>query len=411
MALKNQPDAYGLVSKIIHWITALLILGLLSVGFFMAGMDFSEDKLKIYALHKSFGLLVLLLVFVRIAWHILSRKPKSLDTHAPWEKFLAHAAHAFLYFAMFALPLSGWVMSSAGDFNVGFFGIPMPDLVAKNEDLFKNARDAHEILAIILIVVVGLHMAGAFKHHFIDKDRTIKRMSRENLGFGGGAVLVVIAGLLMLPPVFYAAEEILHELQETEQEVGVTGQASIDAQTTTEAPVMQAESAVEGWAIIKDKSKIQFEATQYGQVFEGRFEIFDGSIIFNLADLATARADIMIDTASIKTGADDRDTQAIGTEWFDIAAHPQARFVSEKFESVDEKNFIAHGTLTIRGVSLPLDLPFSLEIENKDGQEQAKMKAELSLNRLDFGVGQGQWQSTDAIGNAVKIKIEVEAVK
>lgn len=402
MPIKNNPAAYGLISKSIHWITALLIFGLLSIGFIMVDLPFSEDKFKIYALHKSFGLLVLLLVFARVAWHLLSKKPKSLDTHQKWEKLLAHGVHYFLYFALFMMPISGWVMSSAGDFNVGFFGIPMPDLVGRNEGIFENAKEVHETLAIILIIMIGLHMAGAFKHHFIDRDLTLVRMTREGLGFMGGAVLVVLAGLAMLPPVYFVAMGLFENEDQAE------GIEVENVQNQVENLVPNEEGA---WSIVKDQSKIGFEATQYGQIFEGKFENFDGTIIFDPQNLAASKVDITIVIASIKTGASDRDGQAVGAEWFDIKTYPQAKFVSQSFENIAPDQYKVKGNLTLRGVSLPLEFPFDLKIIENSGQKKATMRAELSLNRLDFGIGQGQWQSTDAIGNAVRVKIAIEAMQ
>lgn len=407
MSFKNTLTTYGLASKLLHWITALCILTLLTVGFLMTEMPFNETKLSVYALHKSFGLLVLLLLFIRVVWHILSKKPKSLPTHAKWEKGLAHAAHAFLYVAMFALPLSGWIMSSAGDFNIGFFGIPMPDLVAKNEDIFKGASAAHATLAIILVVILALHIAGALKHHFIDRDETLARMTRSGLGFKGGVLITLIAGALMLPPMIFVAGEILEE--EGEEAANIeNNDAGEDAAQADTAQVTTIPAG--GWAIDKNLSTIKFTATQYGQPFEGSFG-FDGQILFDPENLASAKADITIDISSIKTGASDRDGQAKGAEWFDATKFPVARFETQSFENKGANTYLAKGTLTIRDKSLPLDLPFTLDITKKDAQETAHMTAEIKLNRLDFSIGQGQWQSTDAIGGDVKVIIDLTAGK
>lgn len=399
-------EHYHTVSKILHWMTALIILGLLSLGFYMVGLDFSEDKLKLYALHKSFGLLVLLLVFVRVVWHVIKRKPRSLPTHKVWEKALSHAAHMFLYFAMFALPLSGWVMSSAGDFNVQFFGIEMPDLVAKNEEIFKNAGKAHEILALILVVVIGLHMAGAFKHHFIDRDATLSRMSSDKVGLGGGVLLAAFAGLLFLPPVVFVAREVLHEISEEESDGANVPQEFAER---VEGVSSNITSDATRWVMDAEKSYIKFEATQYGQTFEGEFKGFTGQIFFDPEKPEQGKVLIEIDIGTIKTGSDDRDKQAVSAEWFDVQVHPRAVFEASSFTENGAGQYIAHGTLTVRGASVSVELPFSLSIEEKDARREARMEAQIILKRLDFGVGQGQWQSTDTIGGDVKIKIRVEA--
>ena len=97
--MDNKTDSYGFVLKFIHWATALLILGLLFVGFYMTTLPFGDSKLQIYMLHKSFGLLVLLLVVFRVFWKFLTPKVKHLETHKSWERVLARLTHIFLYFA------------------------------------------------------------------------------------------------------------------------------------------------------------------------------------------------------------------------------------------------------------------------------------------------------------------------
>lgn len=402
---RRETDHYPFVLKFIHWTTALLVLGLLFVGFYMAGLPFSDDKLKIYMLHKSFGLLVLAFVFVRVIAKLSSPKVRPLDTHQAWEKLLAKAAHVFLYFALFALPLSGWIMSSAGEFPVSFFGIPVPALMPKNEDVFERSRDFHEFLAFGMLALVFLHMAGAFKHHFIDRDATLQRMTGRSLGLASGFLLAGAFGALWLAP----AALVVADLGEDKglYEAAVKGQTdSEDHDPAQDEQKLDSDA----WAIVPGQSRLEFEATQYGQPFKGSFA-FDGTIVFDPDHLDRSLADISIDIASIKTGSEDRDAQAVSAEWFDAQAFPKARFVTQKFEPTDANQFIAQGTLTIRDVTLPVSFPFSLTIEKAHGERAAQMNAELTLNRLDFGVGNGQWQSTDAIGDAVKISIAVHAVR
>ena len=114
---------------------------------------------------------------------------------------------------------------------------------------------------------------------------------------------------------------------------------------------------------------------------------------------------IIIDIASIKTGSYDRDGQAISSDWFNVNEFPRAEFTANNFDDVSDGNYIAYGDILLRGVSMPVELPFSLNIN----EGEADMAAEIVLDRLDFGVGQGQWQSTDAIGNRVEVMIQVKA--
>jgi cytochrome b561/polyisoprenoid-binding protein YceI len=404
--MDNKTDSYGFVLKFIHWATALLILGLLFVGFYMTTLPFGDSKLQIYMLHKSFGLLVLLLVVVRIFWKFLTPKVKHLETHKSWERLLARLTHIFLYFALFAMPLSGWIMSSAGEFPVSFFGLPVPALTGKDHDVFESSQEFHELVALVLIVFIFLHMAGAFKHHFIDRDATLQRMTRPSLGLVSGALLAVIFGGLWLLPV----SQVVLQVKEDQGHYDEAGEDLRDRRGDESAtPDLKLDS--DEWRILPEQSRLAFTATQYGQAFEGTFT-FDGRIVFDPDHLDRSLADISIDISSIKTGSDDRDGQAKSAEWFDVEKFPKARFVTETFESTGANQYAVTGKLTIRDVTLPVSFPFTLTIEKQEqGPRTAEMRAELTLNRLDFGVGQGQWKGTETIADAVKISLLVHAVR
>ena len=133
-----EISKFHFISKSFHWLMAGMILGLLFVGFYMVGLAFSPFKLQVYGLHKSFGILVLVLGILRLGWRFIASSPKPLVTHKRWEKFLSHIIHVVLYGVIFAMPVSGWLMSSAGDFPVGLFGLfEMPDLIAKDQDVLS----------------------------------------------------------------------------------------------------------------------------------------------------------------------------------------------------------------------------------------------------------------------------------
>lgn len=177
MKLGNTPDRYGAVSKAFHWLSALLVIGLLCVGLYMTNAEKSAALFPLYGLHKSFGIVVLAVTFLRVLWHLASKKPALVDDMKKWEKAAAKGAHHFLYLCMFAMPLSGWLMSSAKGRTVKLFDtVTLPDLVGKNAELGDKLADFHELCAWVLIGVIILHATAALKHHFIEKDVTLKRM-------------------------------------------------------------------------------------------------------------------------------------------------------------------------------------------------------------------------------------------
>lgn len=177
MTLKNTAESYGSLAKGLHWVVAAIIIGVLALGLYMSDLPPDPFKFQLYGIHKAFGITVLGLAVLRLLWRFGNIVPASLPHHAQWEKFLARAAHYALYVLMIVTPLSGWAMSSAGGHPVSFFGLfDLPPLVAQNPDLGKEIAEIHETLAWTLMGVLALHVAGALKHHFVDKDETLRRM-------------------------------------------------------------------------------------------------------------------------------------------------------------------------------------------------------------------------------------------
>jgi len=195
--LKNTSETYGLIAKAFHWPMAIIMLGLLLLGLYMEGLDPSPDKYELYGLHKSFGLLILWMVGLRLIWRFYTKLPEPHENHQRWERVLAKIAHFLLYVSMIGMPLTGWLMSSAGGHPVGFFGISMPSLMEKNEDFGKLMNETHSILAFTLVGVILLHAAGAMKHHFIDHDNTLKRMMAGPMHKIGPYILIIILGLFV----------------------------------------------------------------------------------------------------------------------------------------------------------------------------------------------------------------------
>jgi cytochrome b561 len=175
------------------------------------------------------------------------------------------------------------------------------------------------------------------------------------------------------------------------------------------APAAAAAPAVEGaWLVDKAASRIEFSGTQTGKPFTGRFETFDAVIVFDPEDLASARIEATIETGSAKTGDRQRDAALPGAEWFSANAFPQARFASTSVTAAEEGAFIAAGTLSIRGVEKSVTLPFTLAIE----QGRATADGSITLNRSDFGVGQGEKFLTDKwVGYDVTVSVHIEATR
>lgn len=143
----------------------------------MHDLPLSPQKLRYFSWHKWIGVTVFLLAIIRVAWLATHRPPRLPQGSPSLQVMAAHANHFLLYLLMFLLPLSGWLMSSAKGVPTVYLGVlPIPDLVAKDEQLGENLEEVHELLAYALAILVAIHIAVALKHHFIDRDGLLSRM-------------------------------------------------------------------------------------------------------------------------------------------------------------------------------------------------------------------------------------------
>ena len=146
------------------------------LGMYMHGLPVSPQKLKLYAYHKWLGVTIFALAAVRFLVRWRFPPPPFLSAPA-WQLQLARSAHHLLYLLMFAVPICGWLMSSAKGFQTVWFGVlPLPDLLDKDEALGRSLRKLHEQLSWGLILLAILHAGAALKHHFFDRDATLVRM-------------------------------------------------------------------------------------------------------------------------------------------------------------------------------------------------------------------------------------------
>jgi len=171
-------------------------------------------------------------------------------------------------------------------------------------------------------------------------------------------------------------------------------------------PVIAAASA---WTIDKTQSSINFSSTAMSHPFTGHFKTFDGEVVFDPAHLDQSHVAITIDTKSVTTDNDDANQNIAAPEWLNSDAIHNAVFKADKFEVRGAEQYIAHGTLTLRGVSMPVDLPFTLNIQKTTGGQTAKMTGEATLHRLDFGLGSGTYSDAKTVGLDVKVQVALTA--
>ncbi len=177
MNLRNSDYNYGVITKLFHWIMAIIIIGMIVLGQYMPDLEVGPQKQSLYRLHKSFGTLILILVAFRILWRARNITPALPANTSRFERLGANASHYALYFLMVYMPIVGWLMSSAAGSPVSFFGIfTLPNLVSANKELMGLFKDMHAIGGNLFIAVIGLHFAAGLFHHFYKKDDVLKKM-------------------------------------------------------------------------------------------------------------------------------------------------------------------------------------------------------------------------------------------
>ena len=161
-----------------HWLTVIAVISLFSLGLWMVGLTYYDPWYKQGPfIHKSIGVLLFLLTLARLLWRYINITPVELNAHRVWEVYAARISHALLYILLFSVMLSGYFISTADGRAVevfNLFSIPASIYgIEKQEDI---AGEIHLALALVLISVSLIHALAAIKHHFIDKDSTLKRM-------------------------------------------------------------------------------------------------------------------------------------------------------------------------------------------------------------------------------------------
>lgn len=173
-------EKYSPSSRILHWLMAILIIALLGLGIYMTTFLDKEatNKMELYGLHKSLGVIALALIFVRIANRIKNPAPQLPKTIKKQEQTIAHIGHMVLYILMLVLPISGYLMSNSYGHPVKLFSIALPTLVSTNYDLGKIFSQTHYYGGYALLFLICLHILGALKHRFFDtpENDVLKRM-------------------------------------------------------------------------------------------------------------------------------------------------------------------------------------------------------------------------------------------
>lgn len=402
MPARNSDRSFGTVTRVFHWLTALLILTAIPLGVIANQLPYDTAealarKAQLFSIHKTLGVAAFLLGLARILWALLERHPVPLHPERKAELTVAGAVHWLLYISLVAVPLTGWVHHAAV---TGFapilwpFGQTLP-FVPQSEVVATASGAAHWVFTKLLGLAILLHIAGALKHHLIDKDATLLRMLRgvpaparpTPVQRGGMPVLVAF--------VLYAAGAGIAALLVPNGEA-----VAANIPVAEGAVASEAADSTGNWRVAD--GTLGLTVRQMGADVSGSFATWSADIHFE--EMATngthGTVNVTIDTASLTLGSVTK--QALEAEFFDVANHPTATFTADIVAASD--GYVAKGTLKLRGASQPIDMPFTLGISD----DQARMVGTVTLDRRDFGIGPS-YGDEGSVGFAVVVTVDLVA--
>lgn len=394
MPRTNTIHRYGSVTKTFHWLTALLILTLIPLGIVANGLPYETSeqlaqKALLFSLHKTLGVTVFFVALARIGWALSQPKPAGLHPERKAESWLAETVHWLLYGSLLLVPLSGWIHHAA---TTGFapiwwpFGQNLP-FVEKSEQTAALFAGLHIVFERVLAASIILHVAGALKHHFVDKDATLKRM-----WFGTTETPHAKAAHKHALPIATA-------LVAWGAAIGIGAGIGVFASHSAVPEQIALDQVQSEWTV--ETGTITIEITQFGSVVAGTFNDWTADISYD-PNTSSGQTTVTIAIPSLTLGS--VTDQAMGPDYFDATTYPTAVFQADIKEIVDGK--LATGTLTIRDNTVPVEMPFNLSLD--DGS--AAMRADLTLDRRDFGIGDNMADES-SLNFAVKVKIELTATR
>jgi len=407
--MNNDRVGYNWLARQFHWFTVPLILFLFALGVVMTELPVSSLKLSLYAWHKWIGLIVFGLVLLRLLWRFISPKPLPSDHDGVPRviKVLAKVGHVALYGLLLALPLIGWLRSSTAGFEIVMFErFRVPDLLSKDEALSKQLALLHEIGAEALFVLLLGHVGAVVMHHYLWRDKVLERMKPAKLH-----IVVIVCSLLgavgfALSVLWVAPAAVLTQNGENtalKKADGGGGQA-------VETEVVSQDE----WQIVHDSSKLEFTAIQKEAKTTGVFKTFRlKALTFDPLEPALANLEVVIDMKSLSFGNQLIDQTLFASDWFDVEAYPTAVFRAKGFERLERDLYRLKGELVIKDIAKPLTVDLSIvKSVTEDGlSDRVMARGKTVISRTAYGIGQGEWESTDTLLDEVSLTIDVTAIK
>lgn len=399
---------YSAAAIVLHWALALLLAFQLGLGWRLEDLPKGLAQFTAFQLHKSVGILILLLSLARLAVRLVKPRPVPVRDK-PAAMLLAKTVHVLLYVAMIGGPLAGWVLVSTGKVRLQtmLFGtVPWPDLPL-GPGWNEPAAALHSALGWLLAGLIALHVAGALRHHWLRGDFLGRMLPGPawsvGLALAGLAAAYAastfwsFAGPATVVPA--PAPQIASPMPSPRPSSETPSPTPSPSETASPAPEQASKWLLQGGG------RLTFQAAYAGTPVNGSFGKWDADIVFSPGDLANSRIRVTVDLASVNTADGERDEMLRSDSFFAAATHPRAIFTASRFTAKGGGRYVANGTLSLHGQQRPLALSFDLKIDG----DQASASGSARLNRLSYGVGSGEWASTDPIADGVTIAFRLKA--
>jgi len=390
-AMKTEVSRYNNVAVVLHWLTALLIIGMLAGGKYMVSLAESDSlRFTLTQWHKSFGLTILALTLLRIIWRLTHKTPALPATMRTWERGVAHASHALFYLLIVFLPLSGWLLVSASPLNITTYlfdwvRVPHIPIVSNTSDKAEFAERFHQLhfyASTVLIVLLLLHVSAALRHQLVLKDQLMKRMLPDlSDGHFMDGVRLSAGTVFAVTGLFWLLSNATNNEKPTSQ--AITNTATSQTQNSTDTADQSDSTA---WAT----AEVSYTVVVMGGSLVGDFKgaRADAYIDQQNPENSTLRA--VVETASSFADSPQIDDALPEADWFDSVNFPKATFESRNISTNSEGEYKVEGELTIRDISKEISFPMDVDLDTMVAS------GEFSINRLDFSIGANE-QSDDSI--------------
>ena len=405
----TEDIKYSRISRFLHWLVAGLIVSQYVLAELAEQAEHNDkvvQQLGLLANHKSIGMTILMLALIRLCWRLIHKPPALPNSMPAWQMRASSISHWIMYGLIFAIPVSGWLMSSAAAYSVSWFNLfVFPDLVSSSDHLEHLFHDVHEILVKSLFVIVVVHIAAALKHHFVDKDAVMARMASKGAWLLFLSIIVFVLGLFGRITIT-ESENVRFEIQEPV----LTTESLTPKSSTPDNSIFEKSITshnIESWVINYQDSFIKFSGDQAGAPFEGQWQAWNADIKFDASNLSQSSFDVTIESNSVFTEDQERDDTIASPDFFNADAYPNVKFLANKFDETKADNFSTSGILTMKGFSKPAILEFSI-VENED---TITLIGKALLDRFTWNIGMGDWTDTSWVGKDVAVEVRIIATK